>query len=128
MLEILLQAVIYEGLRILPAFTALVPKEVPPGGDTLHGKFVPEGTNICANVWGMLRRKEIYGQDADMFRPERFLVDQEQRQRMERNTELVFSYGRWSCAGKIVAFLELNKALVQVKSHQFPWCITNFTD
>jgi hypothetical protein len=33
---------------------------------------------------------------------------------MRRVAELVFGYGRWGCAGKMIAFLELNKVFVEV--------------
>jgi cytochrome P450 len=114
------KAVIYEGLRIHAPFAGTVPKEVPPGGDTINGMFIPEGTNIAANIWGLLRRQDVYGQDVELFRPERFLVDIDTRQMMERNTELAFGYGRWACAGKPVAFMELNKVFVEVRSIRYP--------
>src|SRR5262245_10590283 len=41
-----LQAVINEGLRIMPPAAGAFFKTVPPGGDVIHGKFVPEGTQI----------------------------------------------------------------------------------
>jgi cytochrome P450 len=91
-------------------------KEVPPGGDTLaDGRFLPGGTRIGQNVLGMQRRRDIYGDDADVFRPERWLgVAPERRQLMAQTVELVFGYGRWGCLGKPVAFLELNKVFVEV--------------
>jgi cytochrome P450 len=111
------QAVIYEGLRMNAPFTGLISKEVPAGGDTLKGMFVPGGTNISSNTWGILRRKDVYGPDADLFRPERWLqADESKKGVMERNTELAFGHGRWGCAGKNVAFMELNKVYVEVSS------------
>lgn len=41
-----LQAIIKEGLRILPPVSGLMDKEVPPEGDTIDGYFVPGGTKI----------------------------------------------------------------------------------
>lgn len=59
----------------------------------------------------------MFGPDADLFRPERWLeVDEAQRTEMRRVAELVFGYGRWMCAGKVIAFMELNKVLVEVCS------------
>ena len=59
----------------------------------------------------------MFGPDADLFRPERwFEVDKAQRAEMRRVAELVFGYGRWMCAGKMIAFMELNKVLVEVCS------------
>lgn len=91
-------------------------KEVPPGGDTLpDGRFVPGGTRIAQNWLAIQRRRDIYGDDADVFRPERWLgISAEQKQLMVQTTELVFGYGRWGCLGKPLAFLELNKVFVEV--------------
>jgi hypothetical protein len=34
---------------------------------------------------------------------------------METTAELAFSPGRWQCLGKSIAFIELNKVLVEVR-------------
>ncbi|OLN81430.1 Pisatin demethylase 24 [Colletotrichum chlorophyti] len=109
-----LQAIIYEGLRMNAPFTGLCAKEVPAKGDTINGQFVPGGTRISQNVWGTLRRADVFGKDADLFRPERWIeADAATRDKMQKTTELAFGYGRWGCAGKSVAFLELNKVFVE---------------
>ncbi|KAI1336710.1 pisatin demethylase [Xylariaceae sp. FL0016] len=105
-----LQAVVYEGLRMRPPAPGLYPKSVPPEGDVIHGKFIPGGTVIGMNTSSLLASKSLFGSDADIFRPERFMeVDQATRTEMERLVELIFGYGRFMCAGKPVAFMELNK-------------------
>lgn len=110
-----LQAVIKEGLRIWPPVTGLMSKTVPPGGDILNGVFVPGGTEVGYCAWGLQRIKSIYGEDADMFRPERWLeCDADKLKEMNRNVELVFVYGKWQCPGKDVAAIELNKVFVEV--------------
>lgn len=111
------QAVIYEGLRIHPPNHILASKVVPPEGDTLDGKFVPGGTKIAWNVWSLLHRKDMFGQDAGVFRPERWLeASTDRRIDMERHVELVFGYGRYMCAGKTIALMELNKVFFEVGS------------
>jgi len=110
-----LQAVIYEGLRMRAPAPGLYAKVVPAGGDTLCGKFVPEGTAIGMNTSAMLADKTLFGEDADLFRPERFLeLDDIRRAGMQRDVELIFGTGRWMCAGKPVAFMELNKIFFEV--------------
>ena len=92
-------------------------KKVPPQGDTIDGKFIPGGTNIGQNTFSMMRRTDIFGQDADVFRPERWLDAEPTRlAEMTRTVELVFGYGRWICAGKHVAFMELNMTVVEVRA------------
>ncbi len=63
-----------------------------------------------------MRNRTLFGDDVEIFRPERWLdADHAQRTAMERTVDLAFGYGRWACAGKTVAFMELNKFYVEVK-------------
>ena len=74
----------------------LLYKEVPPEGDTIAGKCIPGGTYIGVNQGALIRSPALFGEDADDFRPERFLeADEEARLEMQRNVELLFGYGRW---------------------------------
>lgn len=115
-----LQAVVKEGLRIHPPFTGLIMKRVPKGGDMLEGQMVPEGTRIAHNTWAV-QRDPVYGEDADTFRPERWIeADEERLLRMEQTLDLIFGHGRWGCLGKLVAFIELNKIFVEVSP--ILWC------
>ena len=112
-----LQAVIYEGLRLQIPFSGLLMKRAPPEGDTFEGVFIPGGTRIGHNTRALQRDLEVFGPDVELFRPERWLgVGAERRSLMANTVELVFGYGRWGCAGKPVAFLELNKVYVEVCS------------
>ncbi|KAK7735282.1 hypothetical protein SLS53_007673 [Cytospora paraplurivora] len=116
-----LQAVIYEGLRIRPVTASSLSKKVPPEGDTVHGKFIPGGTVIGANLSALLRSKKMFGDDADTFRPERFLgLEGGRLAEMRRNVELTFGYGRWMCAGKPIAFMELNKVYFELLDPERP--------
>jgi cytochrome P450 len=119
-----LQAVVREGLRMHPPITDVVPKKVPAGGDvfTIDGKeyFFPGGTNISYNAWGLHHDKKIFGEDADCFRPERWLLDDHDETHrgslnaMIRTSEMVFGYGKYQCLGKTIAWLEIRKAIFEV--------------
>lgn len=54
--------------------TAVVDTVLPLGGgpDGKSPIFVKAGTQVFYYVWIMHRRKDIYGEDADEFRPERW--------------------------------------------------------
>lgn len=110
-----LQAVIKEGLRITPPATGIFSKQVPKGGDVLNGIFVPEGTQIASSSLGLHHSKSIFGEDADLFRPERWIESEgETLANMLATSDLIFHYGKYQCLGKPVALMELNKIFVEV--------------
>ena len=114
-----LQACIKESLRLQPPVTGMSLKEVPAGGDTIHGYFIPGGTRVGLAQWAMQRKKSVFGSDADVFRPERWLdanVDPERHLMMKKCTDLIFATGRYTCLGRSVAFMELNKVLVEAST------------
>ncbi|KAI1866402.1 hypothetical protein JX265_007703 [Neoarthrinium moseri] len=116
-----LQAVIYESFRMRPPATYGFYKKVPPGGETYQGKFLPEGTAIGSNFPAMVRLESVFGQDSQRFRPERFLdCSAEKKTDMIRVVELLFGYGRWQCAGKVLALVELNKIFFELV-RAFDW-------
>lgn len=93
------------------------PKLVPPQGDEIDGKFIPGGTAVGWNLIPMMRSPRHWGHDGELFRPERFMeVDEDTRASMERLVEMVFGYGRFGCAGKPLAFMELNKVYFEVSA------------
>ncbi|KAM7212967.1 cytochrome p450 [Rhypophila decipiens] len=110
-----LQAFLLESLRFSPPISLLFPKVVPAKGDILENKSLPGGTKIAVDFWSMGRRTDIYGQDAMVFRPERFLdATPEKRAVMEKTTDLMFGYGRYLCPGKAMAWLEMNKLFIEL--------------
>ncbi|KAK0609981.1 cytochrome P450 [Bombardia bombarda] len=66
-----LQAVIKEGMRILPPSTGMNNKQVPKGRAHIQGYFLLEGTQLAANVMYMAHDQKVFGPDAELFRPER---------------------------------------------------------
>lgn len=95
-------------------------KQVPAGGDTINGIYLPEGTGIGWSAFGLMRNEKVWGEDARMFRPERWLEGSpEEIQKKDLNLELVFGYGKYQCLGKNVARMELNKIFVEVCHHRF---------
>jgi cytochrome P450 len=67
----------------------------------------------------MQHSKKIYGYDADIFRPERWLeeADSEKLARMKGTMGLVFGTGRYGCLGKNIALMELDKIFFEVSFH-----------
>ncbi|KAI1343555.1 cytochrome P450 [Xylariaceae sp. FL0016] len=110
-----LQAVLKEGLRMRPPFSYGQFKVVPAGGETIDGVHIPAGTALGTNLIGVARYEAIFGRDVDLFRPERFLeCDESARLEMERGIDTLFGSGRFLCAGKQVAFMEMNKVYFEL--------------
>ena len=74
-------------------------------------------TRACSvSFWAVHRSINVFGPDVNVFRPERWLdVSETQLNKMERNNELIFGYGRFKCLGQSVALVELNKVFVEVR-------------
>ena len=70
-----LQAVIKESGRMYPSIVYQIPRYVPPEGINIAGYNIPPGTPAGISALSMNRDKKIFGQDANTFRPERWLED-----------------------------------------------------
>jgi cytochrome P450 len=73
-----LQAMIRESLRMYPPVAARNLGEVPPSGNLVsNGEaapvHLPGGTLLGHDVYGIMQSCRIWGLDADIFRPERWL-------------------------------------------------------
>ncbi|CAG1999508.1 unnamed protein product [Fusarium graminearum] len=114
-----LQACIKETLRICPPFCGLLEKVVPHGGDVISdGRILPKGTHIGPSFWGIMRDTDVFGDDADVLRLERWVNTEKETLRvMERSAECGFSSGRYTCLGKDMAILQVNKVIVEVSIH-----------
>ena len=126
-----LQAVIKEGMRIHPSVTNEMPKIVPGGGEmvTVGGESVwlPGGTMVGVATLGLMRGP-IFGEDVDHFRPERWLVEEDETRLagMNRTLELVFGYGKYQCLGKTIAGTEMSKAIFEVSFEFVPVALVVF--
>ena len=97
-----------ESLRLVPPVPSEFPRSVPAGGITLHGHFIPEGTDIAISTWLGQRDRGVYGADADEFRPERW-HDAEDAAEFAR-LGLTWGSGARRCLGIEIAKMELHKA------------------
>jgi cytochrome P450 len=78
-----LQAVIKESLRLIPIVGVQAPRTVPKGGDTISGYFFREGLTVGSHPWSTRTNPKYFGDDAAIFRPERWLGDGEEAKRNE---------------------------------------------
>jgi len=106
-------ACIKESLRLNPPAPNLFPRIVPQGGKVIDGHFVPAGTEITNNAWTIQRNKDFYGEDAEEFKPERWMESEQRSFRLEA-AQFTFGAGPRVCLGKEVAMLEMHKLLPEV--------------
>ncbi|KHN97412.1 cytochrome P450 52A12 [Metarhizium album ARSEF 1941] len=110
-----LQWCINEALRLYPVVpmnvrTALTDTTLPVGGgqDGRSPVFVAKGTDVGYSVFLMHRRKDLWGEDCDVFRPERW------ESRKPGWDFLPFNGGPRICIGQQFALTEIAYVLVRV--------------
>ena len=101
------RAVIKEVLRWRPAVERGAPHKAAED-DRYEGTFIPKGATCMANIWHCNHDREIFGDDADDFKPERHLdVNSEEVPPGPRETNgeghVGFGFGRRVCVGKHLA-------------------------
>jgi cytochrome P450 len=71
-----------EAMRMHPGVSFPLERIVPSGGAELCGVQLPGGTVVGVNPAVIHRNTDIFGADANEFRPERWLVKDEQTVKM----------------------------------------------
>lgn len=130
-----LDAVMREAMRINPGIAMIFERVVPEGGFTVpDGRYIPAGTKVGINPAVTNRDKEVFGYDADVFNPDRWLQGQDESQeafnarsrRMKDVADFTFGGGGRVCMGRYLAVLELYKLFATLYSlydvrQPFPW-------
>ncbi|KAF5368852.1 hypothetical protein D9758_002853 [Tetrapyrgos nigripes] len=82
--------------------------------DYYEGYLIPKGTITVANVWSLNHDPEIYGPDADQFRPERHLDENGSLKDPKDDGHFTFGFGQRVCVGRYVAnnFLFISCAMI----------------
>ena len=127
------QACLKEAMRLRPAVGLNIQRWVPEGGAEIDGKFYPGRTRVSVNGWVVHRNRATFGEEAEEFRPERWLAGNAKE--MERHMYQVSAYlgqsgihgihvglteatqfggGSHLCIGRNLALLEINKILPQL--------------
>ncbi|KAI2610114.1 cytochrome P450 [Hypoxylon fragiforme] len=116
-----LDACIKEGFRMHPAAGLPLERIVPESGAEIAGHYVKGGTVVGCSAWIIHRRPEIWGEDVETYRPERWIVDanlkgeakEEQERRIREMNGMMFQFGMGSrtCIGKNISLLEIYKVV-----------------
>ncbi|CAI6339321.1 unnamed protein product [Periconia digitata] len=120
-------AVIKEASRVFPSFAVQIQRYSPPEGISVAGTFIPPGYRVGMNPHIVQKDKTVFGEDADQFRPERWLASEKTNLMMDR-AYISFGVGTRPCAGKNLALAEIHKLVpcmlrnFNVKmAHDRPW-------
>eukprot|EP00253_Pinus_taeda_P036263 PITA_36263 len=118
---IYLQAVVKETLRLHPAGPFAIHSAVEDC--TVLGYEIPRNTLIFFNLWAIGRNPKSWGEDAQSFKPDRFLAEAEAGliHKTHENFEwLPFGAGRRGCPGQPLATLVVEFVMAQLL-HCFNW-------
>ncbi|KAM0397913.1 hypothetical protein ACHAQC_003578 [Fusarium culmorum] len=107
-----LNACVIESLRLDPPFATTLERVVPPEGATICGTFYPGGTVVGMNPYITNRHRPTWGEDADQWRPSRWLEGDPAYIRKLQASLLSFGAGTRGCLGQHVAFFEIKKLVV----------------
>ncbi|KAI3326719.1 cytochrome P450 CYP4/CYP19/CYP26 subfamily protein [Xylariaceae sp. AK1471] len=106
-----LNACVLEGIRMRPPVSLPLERVVPKGGLTVLNRFLPEGTTVGANPYVVNRHKGTFGEDAESWRPDRWLEGGEEHRKKLEASLLTFGAGRRVCLGRYLGILEITKLI-----------------
>ena len=106
-----------ETSRLFPSIPAILPQTVSSGGLVLaDGRIVPEGTAVGAAAAVINRNESVFGKDANVWNPDRWLGDNEKVKRMDHFL-FTWGWGARQCIGKNMAMLQCCKLVLQVSQN-----------
>lgn len=119
-----LRACLDETFRLAPGGPSEMERMVRPGGATICGDLFPQDVVVGVPHWALGRNEEYFGNDANTFRPERWIAEEygetfsdlkqaeEEVSRIKRGAH-PFGKGVGDCLGQKIAMLQLSMALAR---------------
>jgi cytochrome P450 len=102
-----------EGMRLHPSVSMSMPRHVPVGGAEIAGRWFQGGDKVGVNAAVVHYDTTIFGDDVDVFRPERWFDGIKDAKLMDSHM-LHFSAGPRTCLGKNIALVEIYKLIPQL--------------
>lgn len=110
----LLCASLKEALRIHPGVQLTMGRIVPAEGMEVCGTFISGGYWVGMNPAVIHYDKSVFGEDADQFRPTRWL--EPNKVSMDKHM-LAFGAGTRGCIGKNISLAEMHKLVPEILRH-----------
>ncbi|XP_013196716.2 uncharacterized protein LOC106139766 [Amyelois transitella] len=105
-----LEAVVKESLRLYPPAPVIIRKVVGKGVTLPSGVTLVPGVGVTIHIWAIQRNPKYWGNDATVFRPERFL----EGSLKHPYAFLPFSTGSRNCLGYQYAMMSVKTVMAQI--------------
>ena len=99
-----LQAVVKEATRLLPSIVFQLLRHAPENF-SVRGYHIPAGTPVGISPIAQNRDREIWGDDADEFLPERWLKDEASAKYLDSSNMTFGGSGPRMCVGRNIALV-----------------------
>jgi benzoate 4-monooxygenase len=114
----ILTAIIKETLRLHAPFPTAFPRVIAPGAESAIPDLpapLPVGTTVSAHTYILGHSKALWGEDVEIWKPERWLEAKDDSEKRELDEKFVaFSKGARGCIGKDIAMLAIARAVMGV--------------
>lgn len=90
-----IECVMKESLRLGPTVHAIA-RENMENFEITPGKVIKKGSLLVINIYGLHHRKDLWGDDAELFNPDRFLAENFND---KEKFFIPFSVGKRNCIG-----------------------------
>jgi cytochrome P450 len=100
----MLQAVVKEATRLLPSIVFQLLRHAPENF-FVRGEHIPAGTSVGISPISQNRDRDIFGEDANEFRPERWLENRDKAGYMDTCLMTFGGSGPRMCVGKNIALV-----------------------
>jgi cytochrome P450 len=108
-------AVIRESFRLFSPFAVSQQRYSPPQGIILAGSHIPGGWRIGCNPAVSHHHKEVFGDDASSFRPERWIDNSAEQIKLMNKCMQHFGAGTRRCTGQHVSrFFEESRSCTEL--------------
>ncbi|KAF1948861.1 cytochrome P450 [Byssothecium circinans] len=109
-------AAIKEAMRLFPSVGISMQRHSPATGVTLSGYYIPPGWRVGCNPCIVHYDTTVFGDDADEYRPERWLESDTRSKEMEKSL-LTFGSGTRVCIGKNISLTEIHTLVPEILRH-----------